>query len=76
MLFNNVDSAGTNTGTVSANIESETAEEKRAPQVCNQTSSYLQKWETELKQDSELLAAQIQSAQDLLMEKNVSIRTL
>jgi len=62
LLFNNVCSCLTNTGTVSANIESETAEEKKAPQVCNQTSSYLQKRETELKQDSELLATQIQSA--------------
>ena len=69
VLFNNVYSAVTNTGTVSANIESETAEEKKAPQVCNQTSSYLQKRETELKQDSELLAAQILSVRDLLTEK-------
>ena len=58
----------TNTGTVSANIESETAEKKKAPQVYNQTSSYLQKRETELKQDSDLLAAQIQSVRDLLTE--------
>jgi hypothetical protein len=68
VLFNNVYSL-TNTGTVSGNIESETAEEKKAPQVCNQTSSYLQKRETELKQDGELLATQIQSARDLLTEK-------
>ena len=68
VLFNNVYSM-TNTGTVSANIESENAEEKKAPQVCNQTSSYLQKRETELKQDSELLAVQIQSVRDLLTEK-------
>ena len=71
VLFNNVNSV-TNTGTVSANIESEIAE---ALQVCNQTSSSLQKRETELKQDSELLAVQIQSVQDLLTE-NTSVQKL
>ena len=56
-LVNKVYSVVTNTATVSVNIESETVEEKNAPQVCNQTNSYLQKRETEVKQDSELLAA-------------------
>ena len=65
VLFNNVYSV-TNTGTVSTNIESEIAE---ALQVCNQTSSSLQKRETELKQDSELLAVQIKSVRDLLTKK-------
>ena len=37
--------------------------------MCNQTSSYLQKRETELKQDSELLAVQIKSVRDLLTKK-------
>ena len=57
MLFYNVYSCLTNTCAVSANIESETAEEKKAPQVCNQAISYLKKRETELKQDSELLTS-------------------
>lgn len=64
VLFNNVHL--NNTGTVSASIESETAEEKKAP---NQTNCYLQKRETELKQDNMLLAAQIESAHDLMTEK-------
>lgn len=56
--------------TVSANIESETAEENKAPQVGSQTNSYLQRREAELKQDNVLLAAQIESARSLLTEKS------
>ena len=68
-----------NTGTVGvgANTENEAAVHKNTQQVCNQTNSYLQKRETEFlcseKQDNLLLAAQIQSARDLLTEKTRAI---
>lgn len=63
-LMNSTNSVG-----VVANIERETAVEKNAPQVCNPTNSFLQRWETELNQDNELLAAQLQSVRDSLTEK-------
>lgn len=59
-----------NNGTVSANIESETAEENKAPQVGSQTNSYLQRREAQLKEDNVLLAAQIESAREMLTEKS------
>ena len=67
MVLNNVHLQNNNN--VCASFESQPAEEKKTPQVCNQRNLYLQKRETELKQDNLLLATQIQSARDLLTKK-------
>ena len=67
LMHNNVHLQNNNN--VWASFESQPNEAKKAPQVCNQPNSYLQKWETKLMEDNLLLNTQIQSARDLLTKK-------
>ena len=67
VLFNNVHFVSKSS--VGASNQKEIAEEKKVPQVANQTNSYLQRREEDLNQDNEVLAAQMQSASNLLTEK-------